>query len=778
MRFFFKHLARSVRLKPLQPLLLVLILALAVATSIFALSLDYLLQNEIERTQFERYGSAHITVTLDGSSESRFMFVRDAQEILGETAEVAGLLELPLSYGDRERAVAGVATDFSEIGRIFDFSFIEYGVLTPSVIAHSAFISSAFAQENSLAVGDRFEVCAFGSAKQYTVVGISALPLIEAYDVMVDSSGIASFLAGDSLLLSSLKGDFRPCSTLYVEVLGAEEAQRACAELLSDAPAFQNATVSTVSDLIASRNNTDSLSTLIDIAILLACILAAAVSFACLYILSTERAEENRSFMLSGARASHVHAVQYAEVLLYWMVGSVFGVLSGCSLVRRFVSSFDFRYVSSEVRAIDLFKSVLFVLCVAMLTVAMFTLSEPMMRRERAPKNIQKVWLVIPVFVAVLVLPVSFVIPAYRRAFLSIPVVVVLVLFVFFCVPSLFCWITRRIDHRLSQKTEKTNKASCLAFRYAIKNILSVKILHNTARLFAVLFFAVVSVAILMMSAVGHICAAEQSLCTDMIVFGATNKCYRGITECESVESCYRVYMQNLEIRDVSVLAFGAEDMCVFNEGLRPSVKPAGNSIAISSGEAEYYAVEVGDLLTLEIAGESIEVVVGEILQTSINAILIDNEHFGLHYNLLFVNKTEAATEAELLAQMSEHTATELATFMRTQLFWDEILGTLEVYLGAGIILLVIVCMFALVALLDNLGQSYRMRREEFALYRISGMTRKDVFAMKIWEVALSLSFGALVASIAVTVFFYESNSIFYSFAYDNLLGLEGFFKA
>ena len=61
--------------------------------------------------------------------------------------------------------------------------------------------------------------------------------------------------------------------------------------------------------------------------------------------------------------------------------------------------------------------------------------------------------------------------------------------------------------------------------RYALKNIPNVKILHNTARLFALLAFVVVSVAMLMLSAIGHIRSSKQLFCSDAIVFGATNIC-------------------------------------------------------------------------------------------------------------------------------------------------------------------------------------------------------------------------------------------------------------
>ena len=90
MKLFFKHLLRSTLKKPLQPILLTLTLALAVMASIFTLTLERMIDDENSALQAVTYGSADLTVTLDGASTSRFMFVKDAEQILGESAKVAG----------------------------------------------------------------------------------------------------------------------------------------------------------------------------------------------------------------------------------------------------------------------------------------------------------------------------------------------------------------------------------------------------------------------------------------------------------------------------------------------------------------------------------------------------------------------------------------------------------------------------------------------------------------------------------------------------------------
>ena len=84
MRLFFKHLLRSIRGRPLQPIVLVLTMALSVAIMACAISLEARLGEEIEIGSRMEYGDANLVVTLGSESTSRFMFEDEAREILGE----------------------------------------------------------------------------------------------------------------------------------------------------------------------------------------------------------------------------------------------------------------------------------------------------------------------------------------------------------------------------------------------------------------------------------------------------------------------------------------------------------------------------------------------------------------------------------------------------------------------------------------------------------------------------------------------------------------------
>ena len=121
MKLFFKHLARAIVKKPLQPIILVFTLTMAIAVTIFSLAMRKGLEEEVRLSQSARYGNAQITVGLNGTVDSRFMFAEDAETVLEGDAVAVGTFELPLAMGEERKTVFGVACEFTKIGKIFDF---------------------------------------------------------------------------------------------------------------------------------------------------------------------------------------------------------------------------------------------------------------------------------------------------------------------------------------------------------------------------------------------------------------------------------------------------------------------------------------------------------------------------------------------------------------------------------------------------------------------------------------------------------------------------------
>lgn len=737
MKLFFKHLLRSIARRPLQPIVLVFTMMLSVAVSVMSFGLGRYSTEEIEMVQAATYGSADLSISLNSTSKSRFMFTKQAEEVLGDRAAVAGLYELPMFMDNKSDTVFGVATDFYEIGNIFSLQFVEYGELTSANLSEVAVISKNFAEERGLSVGDCFEVELLGGQKSYTVAAISPNRFMNSYDIMVDMTGVVRLIAADSLLISALGKDFKPYSTIYIDVLDGIDVND-CIELLRTVPAFSENTIEVVAEFAAVQANTQNFTYVVDVIILLSSILTIAVTFCCFYILAAERTEENAVFNAAGAKPLLLNLMQYAEIAIYWFVGSLLGVALSIPLVRFMVSYADFVYSTADFDALSVLKSVGILLLSCMATVTVFLLSR---RRRKKPKN-HNVGVSYPITVTLFTLAlivILFLIPG-SKAFVPAVVCIAALLFTLFCVaPLLLKLFMRLLNSAFDKKFKASPERKAPTLRYALKNVLSVRVLHNFSRLVALLTSIGAICIIIILSCHGHVKSIRTVFSGDYIVLNSTEGCYGKIVECDSVGHVNKLYVSG------NTALVSASDISAFSQSTGIEVMPQGNQAVLSSGQAASRDIRVGDFFTVELDNLEFELQVIDVVRTSANFIVFDCENFGVNYNMLLVSGAESVSSDELMHELTDRTALEFAAVATLDSLVETKMDTINIYLKSANILLVAIVTFALIAMIDNLAQSYRSRREDFELYRCSGMSLRSIKLMKLFEVLTSLIFGLVL---------------------------------
>ena len=288
MKLFFKHLLNSIKKRPLQPFILIFTLILAVMVCASSISLGGRIGNEVNERKIVTNGGADFTVKVSSSSKSRFMFADDAEKILNGKAKVSGIYELPLFLGQEKSTFFAVATDFLDAD-IFNLEFIEYQAINKSEINEVALVSKSFLEKNALSIGDNFTADVLGYQKTYKIVGVSEKQFLASYDVFINVSGVMQLLAEDSLLVSALGEKFKPCNTLYVDVLEGFTEQE-CISILKESKDFSDKDFALVKEEDGDLN---ALGSLVYVFILLTLLLSATVVFCCFYIISSNRAEEN-----------------------------------------------------------------------------------------------------------------------------------------------------------------------------------------------------------------------------------------------------------------------------------------------------------------------------------------------------------------------------------------------------------------------------------------------------------------------------------------------------
>ncbi|MBE6644805.1 MAG: ABC transporter permease [Ruminococcaceae bacterium] len=748
MRLFFKHLLQSVRRKPLQPLVLILTLAISVGVCIMAFGLNDCFAEENELSRDAEYGCADITLELNGTSKSRFMFADRVEDFLFGKANAASAFEIVIFLTKTSESEFGVAVDFDDINSIFDFSFTAYNEVSRANVSETAFISEAFAKSNGLAVGDSFDTQLFGYKKSYTVSAISPTKYLASYDVMVDISGVIDVMARDSLFVSALGDSFKPGSTVYIDVKD-DEYIREYKELLLNDDEFSDKSITVVSDDTRMDSDKEIMRLIISVAISFACILSVTVTFCCFYILSCERSEENAAFLAAGARARHLNFLQYAEIFFYWLVGGAVGVFLSVALMKITVWHAGFEYSDGSVGIKNAALGLGLILITSLITAAVFILSGTHGAKP-ARKNRTSLFIGMSLAAAVLTTALTFTLRV-KDAFVPGLFSMLSIFFLLFVsAPSLLRLFMRWLDRFLAKRNGKNQALRFPSLVYAVKNLLTVKVLHNFSRLITLLVAVLLSSFFVIVSSDGYVLAAKKIVSSDYAVLNGAESCYGKLLASSAAESVSRSYFGSGSLHDGNYTPMiSSENIEVFSDIVEISALPRGNGIIISKGQADARELGVGDTDILHFNGDSYEVVVSEIINLGMNIIIFDCENFGVSHNMILVDGKEGTTDAELLREITKETAVELAAVVTPDSLMRHRLGSINIYLNTGDVLLTVAVIFAAVGMIDNLSQSYRERRSEFELYRAAGMSARSVRRMKTFEVLISLLFGLFLGIVA-----------------------------
>lgn len=743
MKLFFKHLINSIKKRPLQPFILIFTLILAVTVCASSISLGKRIGDEVSQRAIVRDGGADFTVKVSSSSKSRFMFAKDAENILGERANVSGVYELPLFIGQEKSTFFAVATDFYN-ANVFHLEFFEYQTINKSQINEVALVSKNFLDKNSLSIGDSFSSEVLGYQKTYKIVGVSENQFLASYDVFINISGVMQLLAKDSLLVSSLGEDFKPCNTLYVNVLEGYNEQD-CISLLKSNKEFIDKDFALVK---LEDGDLSALGSLVYVFILLTLLLSATVVFCCFYIISSNRAQENLLFKNVGAEPYRLKVIQIAEVVLYWIIGAPIGILLAIPFDNVVYNLVGFSFVQSGLNVVHGLLSGVLVLASSLFTVGVLS---PLEIKKAQRKTFGKKSIYLILVFLILVVTLFFIPPEIKFIFFCLAVVLSILL-ILIVVPPLIRTITRKIDALMTRRALNGKRIS-VPFSYAIKNLNKIDVLQNSCGLLVVLITAI---SVVVLSLIGGTNVKElykNEIVGDYVVMSATESCIEKIEQVDCVESVYSIYfgMARTKTREDEVF-ISASNRGAITDRISVGKMPKGNEVSIAITTARINGLSLGDKVTFNIGGRDAEVVVSEIRNDTLNVVLFDSDFFGIPNNLLTVRGKEGVSKQQLRSDLSVALALEMTAVIDIEDYSQNVINASELYLNSGYVLLPLMASFAAIGFIDNLSESYRSRREEFRLFRIAGMSRAQARKTKLYEMLLLFAFSIVLGLISTSI--------------------------
>lgn len=748
MKLFWKHIWRSIRRAPLQPLLICLAATLCVALCVTVSGMAQLFVRHSAEQALLETELGDVLVTPRTDSDSHLLFAEDVAHVLGDKAQVLGEFRISgfAPHGTDTHVLGISALDLKKADEFYEFSFLSYDSFTTQNLNSAAILSKDAARRLGVGIGESFTVRIWESECTYTVRAIAEpTGLLSQTDMLVSITGLLQTLSHRLPVLGSLGEDFSPCTRLLIRAGEGTDAAEVQA-LLREAQALAGASVS----LAAREGQQDFLVTIqlvfVFLLLLLLLVLACFVICTSLSLLHTRRSAEYAVFAAAGADARMIGGIIYLESALYALLCGVGGVLLSLPMLAL-TGSF---YSWNETVLRPGISGTLVGFASSFLLMGLCTAWHLHRIRGTHARKSAPLWeRLLPAALLLPLLLLCFLLPIGYRVFACAFCVLLAVWALFSYVPLLLQAAMRGIEPLLER--------SAAWLLLALKNVRHQFMLRHVARLFAVLLALILSILVCAGAVTDQVKIMTEELPFDFVILGVSEERGEEILQDPAVESAmYMIYVMGIEMPN-GANAFassfeGDTDACL-PRGYRAERMPKGDEILLSEGLMERIGCEVGDRMPLVIGGVSHEFVVAGSIQLNTNCFYFDADAIGMERNMLCVRLQDAARESvadtERLTALLESKGGVMAPSKAA-------FGVLPETLG-GHLKLASFSIYAALALgllgcANALLQQYDARRREREILRECGMGRGALGAMCLAELLIVFLFAALCAAPAAVL--------------------------
>ncbi len=755
MKYFCKHVLRTLAAFPLRPCLILLTVILSVATAVNAFCSESMFRDHIDKSAQRNARLGDILISVRGDSELRMLFSEDAEALAGEAAEVLGEYSLT-AYLPTESSLGKLisisATDLVAADRYFQFDYTEYGSFTTQSIDRSLILSAAFAEAHGLHVGDALPLRIFNREVVYTVQAIAEpIGLLEERAALISIKGATRILAEEIPAVAVLGESFLPSNRLMLRAKDGIDVE-ALFHQLSQSEAFSEQTV----ELAANANQLSYVlfwqTTLSRLLALLVLVLCGILIGTCLHQLRRSRAGEIALFCSIGASRKHLWCLQLIENAVYALFGTLGGLLLAIPLVRNTGSLFAWNTTPLLLTP----ASIGFGFVFAFVLLLGFSLS-PLFTRQKeihvgeAPDSEETASLRFPPVIAIsaaallcfslLCLRFS----AEISIFFGVCALLACVCLVFTGTPYLLRLLARPPEARLSRMRRPLPVPT-----FACKNLKNHPSASHTTRLFAVLLMLLSTLTVCRTITENQIVLLQNAVGGDIIAANMSEKLEAELQSHPAIEETLRFQFSLdavfAERYSTVALATSEKTSACLHPDILPERLPKAGEITISVGISRLTGAKVGDTITVSQEGVEHTLTVSEI-QPLQGALIFLSEETLSGAGMVCIDLSENATDEERADLFNRMEADGVLLTDKNELL-DTLPDTTSGFLKLLQRTMILSTAVSLVGIINLLAEQYRARSRERRILAQCGMTRAHIVAIYALELAVILVFSAVIAAL------------------------------
>lgn len=747
MKLFFKHIFRSIRKSPLQPILICLTVALAVAVAVTSLRVSEMFADHARQSAYREQAVGDVLISMRGDSDVRLLFDEDARALLGDDGSVLGEFRLSAFLTGREQSslLTVSAVDLEAADAFYTFDFLQYGSFTTVNLDRAAVISASCAEAHGLSLGDVIVLRVLDTEMAYTVEAIAAdTGLLLESDILIDISGVTGMLAERVPAMASLGHSFAPYSRLMIRVNEGVDVSEIVNRFANSAH-FSDKTVAQTAGTARTDFTILLQSVFVWIFALLLLLLAGFAIGSALKLLHNHRSSEYALFCNAGASPGQIRALMLAESLCYAALGGLGGVLLATPMLSGVCSLYAWQKGPITVGVFGVFFGILFAFALMLICTLLHLQHHPAfgtveaLRQADAGKERLALWdWLSPLGVIAIGGLLMLILPVSTWLFVGMPMLVAIIWLIFTVSPFLIGQAARLVEKIGGRH----------AFLLPIKNVRNRFAIRHAGRLLAVVFSVIFTLLVCIGAFDRQLASMTTNFSSDMVAVNVSEQGKATIAADPDVAGIMELsYFVGCSLGETAesvtaVSASGDVALCADTATL-PKLLPVGKEIAVSKGLAALVGARVGDWIPLTVQGISHELMVTEILPINANFVYLDAHALGLSHQMLCIRFADGAVDdmavsARLLAVLEAEGASSLAL---EQVF-DEMPAMFDGHLQLLRWGAVAAAVLSIVACANVLMQQYRERKTEREVLRVCGMERGRMVAMHVME----CTFAAIVA--------------------------------
>lgn len=755
MKLFFKHIFNSIKRKPLQPLLVIFCIAIAVAIFV---------STYMVRTNFDKYnrmmsvaavGTSDIAIRVDGDSMIRYMHLDNAVSAVADDGAVVGMYGMTLLYkklnsdGILTNSVTNVkAVDFAALNDIYNFKIIKYGVLSNTNVDRSALISSAFAKANNLDLHDKMELELGSESIEYTVEGI-----FDSVGLMQDTQVLVSFKSVMKKLISGLgigvDENAKLCNVIYIDMYDDDKVGDMIETLKTLYP--DNAV-----GLSHSEGYIDSLTFVVSIVLYFMSLVFACIGIIIIYssltIISGERSHSSSLFVSVGATKNNLRSMQLFEILVYAVIGGFLGIALSLLPTFIFSKSLGISEITFSISWQEILIGIAFAIGVAIisqLTIyvrnSQFGLDDMLKGVTKKHKAVPIKYILMLIAIAASFILVMFLIPVRIRYIpfgISFALIILIISFGLPYVSKGFAILSEKF-----MKKARVTGTTVIAFK-TVKENLSIS---NSQRILCIMA-ALLTVIVYSISFAN---AQKQNMTDfmsgDVIVANVSQLSYDKADDVSQASGYYLATRKDgvLLPNGLSIMILAADTPAKNVVSFAENVDrvPQGNEIYLTDAIVKSFDKKVGDNITLTVDSKPKDFKIAGTFDSSLYVGFVNHEYIGskLGYIVFSAKNDVVSLEKEL----SKVFGTNSTIMLRTEDIIKESVDVLGRFINLINSLVIFVCIFGIIGWLNSYVQHYFGRQQEFMLYYNIGMTKKELRALLSKEALINFSL-AIILGIAV----------------------------